>query len=163
MLCCVGSCWVLFCCVVLYCVVMCDVFCRYPGVISGVNRDNTFSVDYIDGDKETHVPKSLIRPLQQHNTHPIRTTTTEQSNNSVSNISILDTTTQLDEANGETQQLLYCIGDRVDARFRGNIKVCCVVLCWVFDMLRCVGLRCVVTYVVLDCDFCCVVLCCVMV
>ena len=33
----------------------------YPGVISKVNRDNTFDIRYNDGDKETRVDASLIR------------------------------------------------------------------------------------------------------
>ena len=35
----------------------------YPGIISAVNRDGTYSIDYDDGDKESSVQPMYIREL----------------------------------------------------------------------------------------------------
>ena len=79
----------------------------YPGRISRVRRDDTFDVDYDDGEKETGVARELIQVLGA-----------STPNSAVKVSGGADE----ESKSGDTAPLVFHVDDAVEARFRGNAR-----------------------------------------
>jgi len=93
----------------------------YAGKITHVySKDGTYDIHYEDGDSEKHVPKNLIRIIEDRTTssgHIIRRRSTEKRDSKGKD--------KIEETQGHMvnrEHLKLCVGARVNAKYKGKSK-----------------------------------------
>ena len=92
----------------------------YAGVVTRRNRDGTVDIRYDDGDRETGVDMSLVRPLRPSNA---QRTSSPRQRHSTTRGQNTNRRGQVDsEGDDEDQPEEFLVGDGVEARYKGKSK-----------------------------------------